>query len=203
MTEDDAKQWVAERHGALAVDRLSRFVELVSTETTRQNLISASTVDRIWHRHIVDSAQLLTLIDDKNGRWADIGSGAGFPGIVIAVLRDAPMALIEPRRLRVDFLQAAVEQLSLGHVTIKQAKAQNVDLTSSVISARAVASIAKLIDASHHLSTTETTWLLPKGLHARDEVAEAQRSWHGAFHVEHSITDPNSMIVVAQGISRR
>lgn len=203
MTEDEAKQWIADRYDNAAVDKLSDFVALIHLEATRQNLISASTIDTIWHRHVVDSAQLLPLAGDDKGVWADIGSGAGFPGLVIAILRQAPMVLVEPRRLRVDFLRAAADQLHLNHVTTELAKAQNVAFAANVISARAVASVTKLIDASHHLTTPETKWLLPKGLHAREEVAEARRSWHGTFHVEHSVTDPNSMIVVAQGISRR
>ncbi|MEN2787729.1 16S rRNA (guanine(527)-N(7))-methyltransferase RsmG [Sphingomonas qilianensis] len=203
MTEDDAKQWIADRFGPAAVDTLTRLDALVREEATQQNLVSAATLDQMWARHIVDSAQLVPLSKGTPGTWADIGSGAGFPGLVVAALRDDPMILIEPRKRRVDFLRHAAETLGLTNVVVETAKSQNVSAKATVISARAVASVTALLDAARDIATPATKWLLPKGLAAREEVAQAQRSWHGTFHVEHSVTDPNSLIVIVQGVSRR
>ncbi|MEG3088426.1 16S rRNA (guanine(527)-N(7))-methyltransferase RsmG [Sphingomonas sp. PB4P5] len=176
---------------------------LLRDEAAHQNLVSAATLEMMWARHIVDSAQLIPLAEGTPGVWTDIGSGAGFPGLVVAILRDDPMILIEPRKRRVDFLRSAAEALGLDNVTVEAAKSQNVDAKATIISARAVASISALLEAARHIGTPATKWLLPKGLSAREEVAQAQRSWHGTFHVEHSITDPKSLIVIAQGVSRR
>jgi 16S rRNA (guanine527-N7)-methyltransferase len=203
MTEDEAKQWIAGQFGAAAVDRLALLETLVRDEAANQNLVSAATLDTIWARHIVDSAQLIPLAKGTPGTWADIGSGAGFPGLVVAILRQDPMILIEPRKRRVDFLRHAAKALDLDNVTVEPAKSQNVEARATIISARAVSSIVALLEAARHIGTPATKWLLPKGLSAREEVAQAQRSWHGTFHVEHSVTDPNSLIVIAQGVSRR
>ncbi|MFC3578668.1 16S rRNA (guanine(527)-N(7))-methyltransferase RsmG [Sphingomonas hylomeconis] len=203
MTEGDAKQWIADRFGAAALGKLTALSALVADEASRQNLVSAATLESMWNRHILDSAQLVPLAKGTPGTWVDIGSGAGFPGLVVAALRSDPMILIEPRKRRVEFLRAAASALDLDHVTVKLAKSQNVEARATVISARAVASVTALFEAARHIGTPATKWLLPKGLAAREEVAQAQRSWHGTFHVEHSVTDPNSMIVIAQGVSRR
>ena len=204
MTEAEARQWVRERFGASRETLLSRFAELVVAESAVQNLVSAATLSSIWDRHIVDSAQLLSLAEDAKGTWIDIGTGAGFPGVVVAALRDHPIILVEPRKRRAEFLRNVVAELGLtNHATIAASKAEAVLARASVISARAVAPLPELLSAAAHLSDSSTVWLLPKGCHARQEVAEAQRTWQGMFHVEQSLTHPDSLIIVAQGISRR
>jgi 16S rRNA (guanine527-N7)-methyltransferase len=205
MTEDEARAWLLEGYGAARVSRLTAYVELLMAGAVEQNLIAATTIDQLWARHIVDSAQLAQL-GDSAGLWADVGSGAGLPGIVVALLTDAPMLLIEPRRLRVAFLQRCIDALDLAHqVTIAPVKSQRATVRSpvSVITARAVAPLPELFAGAAHLAGDSTLWLLPKGRSARSEVAEAQRAWQGMFHVKPSITDPEAGIVVARGVRRR
>lgn len=204
MTEEEARQWVRDHFGVSRETLLSRFADLVMAGSTAQNLVSAATLSTIWARHIVDSAQLLSLAGELGGTWIDVGTGAGFPGVVVAALRDDATVLIEPRRRRVEFLRAVVSELGLGvHTTISPMKAEALSARASVISARAVAPLPDLLNAAAHLSNPDTLWLLPKGRHARQEVAKAQQTWQGTFHVEQSITHPESLIIVAQGISRR
>jgi len=204
VTEDEAKAWIAERHGDAAVDRLGVLVDHVVTETRLQNLIAPSTVDHIWDRHIVDSAQLLTHAPDA-GHWLDVGSGAGFPGIVLAILGTYQISLVEPRRRRATFLSDVVRALDLdaARVQVHCARVEAVAVPADVITARAVASLDNLFDWCARSATINTRWILPKGKSALEEVASAQKTWHGMFHVEHSITDPTSMIVLASGVTRR
>ncbi|HEY6662089.1 MAG TPA: 16S rRNA (guanine(527)-N(7))-methyltransferase RsmG [Sphingomicrobium sp.] len=183
-------------------EKLEAYAELLRTENQRQNLISASTLDRLWDRHILDSAQLARFEPHSGASWADIGAGAGLPGIVIACLVDGPVALIEPRRLRAEFLHKVAESLELD-VTVIGSKAERVRGTYETITARAVAPLTELLRISQHLSTGKTVWALPKGRGAQRELAEARRSWQGAFHVEQSVTDPESHIVVATGVRAR
>ena len=184
-------------------ERLERYAELLRTENKRQNLVSRGTVDLLWDRHILDSAQLVRFAPE-GASWADIGSGAGLPGIVIAALVDGPVTLIEPRRLRAEFLARTVDALGLAaRVTVAAAKVERVTGHFDVITARAVASLSRLLEISHHLSTQKTLWLLPKGRSAQSELAEAQRSWQGVFHVEQSVTDADSQIVVGTGVRAR
>lgn len=204
MTEDEAQAWVAERYGTAGVAAMTRLAALVRDEATRQNLIAPSTLDEIWARHIVDSAQLIPLAAAYPGNWIDIGTGAGFPGLVVAALTDRPIWLVEPRKRRADFLSACCDALGVtSRTTVVTGKVERVDVQAAVISARAVASLWELLGAARHCSTWNTLWLLPKGRSAREEIASAQQSWHGAFHVEHSVTDPESLIVIAKEVTRR
>ncbi|MBA4771890.1 MAG: 16S rRNA (guanine(527)-N(7))-methyltransferase RsmG [Sphingomonas sp.] len=199
-----ARRWVRERFGVSRETQLAGLVDLVAAEAKRQNLVSSATLDMLWHRHVMDSAQLLRFADAAGERWIDIGTGAGFPGLVIAILTDCPVALVEPRRRRADFLAYAVQELGLAERTVVEPRrVELVTGDAGVISARAVAPLAKLLTAAAHLSTAKTRWLLPKGRSAREEVAAAQRSWHGTFHVEQSLTDPESLIVIVEKVARR
>lgn len=204
MTEDEAQQWVRDRFGEEGHSRLAHLVALVRAEAANQNLVSASTLDSLWARHVVDSAQLIRFAEDKEGPWLDIGTGAGFPGLVVAALRNHPMILVEPRRRRADFLTVAAGALGLSRiVTVIASRVETAKVTAKTISARAVAPVEALLTSAAHVATPETRWLLPKGLRAREEVAQARETWHGMFHVEHSVTDPNSLIVIASKVSRR
>ncbi len=129
---------------------------------------------------------------------------SGFPGLAIAAASSArAMMLVEPRRLRADYLRMAVARLDLPHVTVLQDKIERVDRSAAILSARAVAGIDALFAAAMACADKKTVWLLPKGKSALEEVAQARRKWHGMFHVEHSLTDPESRIVVATGVRPR
>jgi len=204
VNEDEARLWVRASFDVSRETRLAEFAGLVIEENLRQNLIAPSTVDELWSRHIVDSAQLLSLAGDQTGPWLDIGTGGGFPGLVIACLREEPIVLCEPRRRRVEFLRQTAERLSLDHVRVEQCRVESLPVEIfSVISARAVAALPVLFESARHVSDRATTWLLPKGKTAREEVVGARKTWHGTFHVEHSLTQSDSLIVVARGVARK
>jgi 16S rRNA (guanine527-N7)-methyltransferase len=183
-------------------DKVRAYAELLREESGRQNLISAGTLDDLWSRHILDSAQLVRFEPRPGASWLDIGSGAGLPGIVIACLVEGPVTLVEPRRLRSDFLHRAAESLQLDCKVI-HSRAERLGRSYEVITARAVANLAKLLEISAHLSTRKTVWALPKGRSAQAELSEALRSWQGDFRVERSVTDENSYIVVGSGVRAR
>ena len=183
------------------MEKLQAYEQMVAEESARQNLISRITLDDFWGRHVLDSAQLLRFASQE-ANWADIGSGAGLPGIVIACLTNSPVLLIEPRRLRAEFLERVVERLGLT-ATVHHGKAESATGQHDVVTARAVAPLSKLIEISHHLSTGNGLFLFPKGKSAESELAEARRTWQGSFHVERSMTDPNSLIVLARDVRRR
>ena len=183
-------------------EKLEAYAALLREEAARQNLISTSTLDHLWERHILDSAQLVRFEPYAGASWADLGSGAGLPGIVVACLVDGPVILIEPRRLRAEFLHNVCESLGLS-ASVFLGKAERAGGKYDVITARAVANLSNLLKISAHLSTRNSLWVLPKGQSAERELAEAQQAWQGAFHVERSVTDPESRIVVATGLRAR
>jgi 16S rRNA (guanine527-N7)-methyltransferase len=180
--------------------KLDRYLNLVVSENGRQNLIGRNTVESAWERHIRDSAQLLRFVPGGAKNWVDIGSGAGFPGLVVALLDKRPLTLVEPRRLRADFLQRCVDELSLRHVQVFSGKAEKLRDTFGIISARAVASLGDIFRMTAHLAGPGTCWVLPKGQSAAKELAEVQASWQGRFRLEPSLTSPDAVIVVADGV---
>lgn len=195
MTEDEAIGWTRERFGAEATERLGVFREMVASENERQNLVSPSTIASLWSRHIVDSLQLVALAPSA-GTWLDIGTGGGFPGLAVAIVRHAPMILVEPRRKRATFLEECAARLGLGHVEVRAEKVERVEAEAAVISARAVASIENLLRAAAHCATPETRWLLPRGAVDTAEIAKALRGSKWMFHVEQSLTSNDSAIVI-------
>jgi 16S rRNA (guanine527-N7)-methyltransferase len=181
--------------------QLSRYVDLLTAANSEQNLIAASTIDDVWERHIVDSAQLLRFEPRAGASWVDIGSGAGLPGLIIAIMTEGPMTLVEPRRLRVDFLNSVILELGLSaRVGVVQGKAGKAGGKYDVITARAVAPTNRLLGITLHLSHRGTIWLLPKGRSGNSDLADATRTWQGVFRSEKSLTDPEAMIVVASGV---
>jgi 16S rRNA (guanine527-N7)-methyltransferase len=206
MTEDDAQAWLVE---TLHVSRetlaqLAAYRDLVLAETAHQNLIARSTFDVFWARHIVDSAQLLLHASAApTGAWLDLGSGAGLPGIVLALLCDRDIHMVEERRGRIAFLNRVVEALDLRNAYVHGCKVEALRLPpAAVITARAFAPLPKLLALGHRFSTPETLWLLPKGRSAREEVENVRGAWHGLFHVEQSITDAEAAILVARQVRK-
>ena len=177
-------------------ERLELYAARLRTESARQNLVSAASLHQLWNRHILDSAQLVRFEPHAGASWVDIGSGAGLPGVVLACLVDGPLTLVEPRRLRAEFLRSVVEELGLD-ATVESGKVERVTGRFDVITGRAVASLSRFLHLCDHLSTGNTVWVLLKGRGAQSELEEARRSWQGVFHVEQSITEADAKIVVA------
>lgn len=178
------------------IAKLQGYTQLLTEESERQNLVSRGTIEHLWGRHILDSAQLMRFEPRNDASWIDIGSGAGLPGIVLACMIEGPMQLVEPRRLRAEFLDKVVKELGLN-ATVRQSKAERIAGTFDVITGRAVTSLSNFLSMCDHLSTKKTVWVLPKGRSAQSELAEARRTWQGDFRVEPSVTDEDSRIIVA------
>jgi 16S rRNA (guanine527-N7)-methyltransferase len=204
MDESAARAWVAREFDVPreTMAKLDGFAALLRAENERQNLVSRASLDQLWLRHIADSAQLLRLAPTPTARWADLGTGAGFPGLVVAMLHEGPVTLVEERRLRAEFLVRVAESLGLD-VEILAHKVERVSPRPfDVISARAFAPLARLLDLGTALSTTKTIWLLPKGRNAQSELDALDASWQGDFRLEPSVTDADARIIVATGVRR-
>lgn len=202
MIEDEgsARRYVAALADGEAMDRLERLAAALIEENRRQNLISRPSETAIWQRHIADSAQLLRFVPRETfGPWLDLGTGAGFPGLVIAVLRPAhPMVLVETRPLRAEWLIRMADELALDHCRIEAGRIEMVEpFAARVISARAFAPLPKLLSLSAPFSTDETTYLLPKGRSAAQELAALPVRSRKLFHVEQSLTNPDAGIIVS------
>lgn len=200
-TEDQARAFVAARCEPADMARLDLFVAALAKANLTQNLVSRASLDRVWVRHIADSAQLLDHVADAQGDWLDLGTGAGLPGLVIAIMRpDRPVHLVESRTLRIRWLSDMAEQLNCRNCRVLGADLRKVSTFSAgVISARAFAPLDRLVALSARFSTSETRWLLPKGRSAAKEVAGLPKQLRGVFHVEQSLTDAEAGIIVGHG----
>lgn len=209
MTESEATDWLQQNFPNVSRetwDRLQRFESLVRLEAGRQNLVADSTLSSFSARHIVDSAQLLTLKQQQRPtRWLDIGSGAGFPGLVVALLSEDHVTLVEERKLRAEFLRRAVSILELhDRVVVRHSRIERVQPESfDYITARAFAALPKLLPLAHPFSTENTRWLLPKGRSAQTEVDQVRATWQGEFRLEASVSDPEAWIIVAANVAPR
>lgn len=204
MTEDEARDRLAATVPRETIERLDAFVALLRLRSGEQNLIAASTLETIWQRHILDSAQLLPLAPAR-GLWLDMGSGAGLPGLVIAALSGWQMLLIEPRAKRCQFLSEAAATLGVeSRVNIVQSRVETAPpADAAVISARAVAPLADLFGMGLRHAGPATKWLLPKGRNAASEVAIAETSWQARIALVPSATDSDAAIVVATDVAPR
>ena len=200
-TEESARDFCAARVDAQGMARLDRLAELLVRENAEQNLVSDASLHAVWQRHFADSLQLLDHVPRGTSPWMDLGSGAGFPGLPLAVaLGEREIFLIESRKRRVDWLTRAARDLGLENCRVIGARLENVDsFPAAVIAARAFAPLGKLLRLSARFSTRDTVWLLPKGRSAAQELAEQPEDVRKMFHVEQSRTSSEGGILVGQG----
>jgi 16S rRNA (guanine527-N7)-methyltransferase len=204
-SEATARGFCAERTDEQGMARLERFAALLTEENGRQNLVSTASLEAVWQRHFADSLQLLDCVPRGTSPWLDLGTGAGFPGLAVAVARpETAMVLVESRKRRVDWLNKAIEELTLENCRIVGSRLESAEsFSAGVITARAFAPLGKLLDLSARFSTPATAWLLPKGRSAAQELAEQPPGVQAMFHVEQSQTDPGGGILVGRGTPPR
>jgi 16S rRNA (guanine527-N7)-methyltransferase len=196
--EVTARDYVAQHGDAVALERIELLLARLVEENARQNLVAAATLPVAWQRHVADSAQLLAHVPRGTGPWLDLGSGAGFPGLVIAALRPGDeVILVESRRKRIGWLERMRGELGLVHCRIEGRRLEVVDTVPvATITARAFAPLRDILDLSARFSTAHTRYVLPKGRSAAQELAETPKWIRQGFHVEQSLTDPEAGIVV-------
>ena len=183
---------------------LERFITRLTEANAVMNLIGPDTLPDVWNRHIWDSAQLLEHAPGAQS-WADLGAGAGFPGIVLAImLKTEPKShvwLIDSLGKRCRFLQEVVDGLSL-RATVLNGRAEDNAVTVEVVTARAVAPMEKLLGYAQPYLQRGATGLFLKGEKAEGEVAEARKVWQFKSKLSISRSDPRGRIVSVRGISR-
>ena len=181
---------------------LVRFQALLTEWNEVMNLVGPATLPTYWNRHAWDSAQLLKLAPEAK-TWADLGAGAGLPGVVLAILlKDTPGAkvhLVESMAKRCKFLRAAAEALDLP-VEIHNARAEELDLKVEIVTARACAPMVRLLGyAQPYLKRGATGWFL-KGQDVASELAEAATYWKFESDLRPSLSDPRGQIVQVKGL---
>lgn len=186
---------------------LQQFDQLVRRWTEAVNLVSKATLPDLWQRHIVDSAQLFAFCPQDARSWLDIGSGGGFPGLVVAILAreklpELRVTLAESDQRKATFLRQAAMALGLD-VPVRSVRIESLEpANADVLSARALAPLPDLLrHAERHLQANGVA-LFPKGARFADEIADARQSWTFDVEAHPSLSEPEAAILEIRKIHR-
>lgn len=188
-------------------DRLAAYAALVRKWNPAINLVSRNSLDALEERHIRDSAQIFTLAPQGVGHWIDLGSGGGFPGLVVAILGaefepGMKVTLVESDMRKAAFLATVARELGLSAIVIPDRIEKVPAAGADALSARALAPLTALLGfAERHLATGGTA-LFPKGATHEAEIAEARATWSFDVETLASVTDPAAAVLRVRGISR-
>jgi 16S rRNA (guanine(527)-N(7))-methyltransferase RsmG len=177
-------------------DRLRAFVELLLRWNRRVNLVGAGSAEDVWRRHVLDSLQLLAHLPSGPDPVLDIGSGAGFPGLVLAAATDRRVTLVEADKRKAAFLVEAAARLGLAKVGVRAERIEGAALPKAkLLTARALAPLPTLLRHAHALLSPGGVALFPKGRTADEELTAASRDWMMRVERFPSRTDPASTIL--------
>jgi 16S rRNA (guanine527-N7)-methyltransferase len=188
-------------------DALHTYESLVRKWNPAINLVSKATLTDFWARHIVDSAQVFALCPDGAQKWADFGSGAGLPGLVVAILArelkpELRVTLVESDLRKATFLRQAAQQLGLEALTLSERIESVPPLNADVISARALAALPDLLKFAEPHLAVDGLALFPKGARYESEIAEARKEWSFDVVPQQSVSDSEAAILVIRNIHR-
>jgi 16S rRNA (guanine527-N7)-methyltransferase len=185
--------------------RLAIYAALLEKWQGKINLVGPATLPDLWRRHFLDSAQLLPLLPAATGTLADLGSGAGFPGLVLAIMTDWRVHLLDSDQRKCAFLrQVAVDCGIVDRVTIHPKRIEQVTgLAADVVTARACAPLAELLELAEPFIGEKGTGLFLKGAQAEEELTQAQRHWTMRLDRRESISDPAGTILIVSHLGRK
>jgi 16S rRNA (guanine527-N7)-methyltransferase len=182
--------------------RLEAYAELLTRWSTRINLVGRDTLGDLWRRHMLDSAQLLPLVPDNAQSLIDLGSGAGFPGLVLAILGGRGVELVESDSRKAAFLREAA-RITEANVAIRPCRIAAVPPHAvDVVTARALAPLDRLLDLAWPFIAPPTICLFPKGERAEQELTLARKRWTMSASMQASIADPRGVVLHLSEIVR-
>jgi 16S rRNA (guanine527-N7)-methyltransferase len=183
--------------------RLDAYAQLLVRWSQRINLVAASTLADLWRRHFLDSAQLFPHIPAGTQSLVDLGSGAGFPGLVLAIMGVAGVELVEADARKCAFLREAA-RIAAAPVTIRNARIEALPRHAvDVVTARGCAPLDRLLVLAQPFVAPETLCLFPKGEQAVQELATAQQNWEMDVTCHDSCTDSRGVILCLSRVARR
>lgn len=200
MTSDEARAWLSSRVSRETMGKLEVYHALLLQWQQTINLVAPSTLSEAWSRHFVDSAQLFNLAPTTATRWLDLGSGAGFPGLVIAVIAEEKrpeltMTLVESDVRKCGFLREAARKMGIGVHLQTQRIADIPAQSADVVSARALSNLGALLDHSSPHTTSGACLLFPKGSGHKAELETIPPRWQTIVETFQSETDPDAVVL--------
>ena len=185
--------------------RLKEYEKLLFKWNAKINLVSRSTLDNFWNRHVLDSAQFLSSVGEKAGKWVDLGSGGGLPGLVVAILSDEiepvnKLFLVEADARKAVFLKTVCRELGLKVEVYNNRIEELPPISANIVSARALAPLKTLcLYAKNHLEKDGVA-VFAKGENWRAELVEAQKKWIFSYEAVKSTLHEGSVVLVLRGI---
>ena len=182
-----------------SIEKLKKFTNLVLKENQNYNLIAKSTENQIWHRHILDSAQLVKFIDFNVNSMADLGTGAGFPGLVVEIFnknKDFHVKLYEKSAIKRRFLIGAIKKLNLNAEVLGDVRDEVID--SKIIICRAFKKLDKVIQVSREIVKKPHKLLILKGQNAQKELENSFKTKKYPYKLEASMTNKDSKIILME-----
>ena len=182
-----------------SIEKLKKFTNLVLRENQNYNLIAKSTENQIWHRHILDSAQLVKFIDFNLNSMADLGTGAGFPGLVVEIFnKNKPfhVKLYEKSPVKRRFLISVIKELSLNAEVLGDVRDEVID--SEIIICRAFKKLDQVIQVSREIAKKPHKLMILKGQNAHEEVKNSFKSVKYPYKIERSMTNKDSKIILME-----
>ncbi|MAJ94736.1 MAG: 16S rRNA (guanine(527)-N(7))-methyltransferase RsmG [Marinovum sp.] len=185
--------------------RLKEYEKLLFKWNAKINLVSRSTLDNFWNRHVLDSAQFLSSVGEKAGKWVDLGSGGGLPGLVVAILSDEiepvnKLFLVEADVRKAVFLKTVCRELGLKVEVYNNRIEELPPMSANIVSARALAPLKTLcLYAKNHLEKDGVA-VFAKGENWKAELVEAQKKWIFSYEAVKSTLHEGSVVLVLRGI---
>ena len=182
-----------------SIEKLKKFTNLVLKENQNYNLISKSTENQIWHRHILDSAQLVKFIDFNLNSVADLGTGAGFPGLVVQIFNKNEafhVKLYEKSPVIRSFLIGVIKELSLNAMVLGDVRDEVID--SEIIICRAFKKLDKIIQVSREIAKKPHKLMILKGQNAQKEINNSFKTKKYPYKLESSMTNKDSKIILME-----
>ena len=185
--------------------RLKEYEKLLFKWNAKINLVSRSTLDNFWNRHVLDSAQFLSSVGEKAGKWVDLGSGGGLPGLVVAILSVEiepvnNLFLVEADVRKAVFLKTVCRELGLKVEVYNNRIEELPPISANIVSARALAPLKTLcLYAKNHLEKDGVA-VFAKGENWKSELLEAQKKWIFSYEAVKSTLHEGSVVLVLRGI---
>jgi 16S rRNA (guanine527-N7)-methyltransferase len=181
--------------------RLSRYLELLRRWQGTINLVGASTLADPWRRHILDCGQIAPHVPHAAKTVVDLGSGAGLPGLVLALLGVPGVQLVESDRRKAQFLREAA-RVTGAPVVVHPTRIEQLELRADVVTARALAPLPRLLELAATVLTPHSICLFLKGETARDELTQARQSWHMHSEIVPSRSGSRGVLLKLEGVGR-
>ena len=182
-----------------SINKLKKFTDLVLKENQKHNLIAKSTENSIWYRHILDSAQLVKFIDFKSNSLADLGSGAGFPGLVIEIFnknKDFHVKLYEKSPVKRRFLNGVISELNLNAKVFGDVRDELIE--SGIIVCRAFKKLDQIIQVSREIIRIPHKLMILKGQNAQEEINKSFKTRKYPYKLINSMTNRHSKIILME-----